>query len=141
MRIPAPETPLVHLQQPPAADAAPVEYHTVSSPPRKISLATSELHLGLGRFTIWDGDIAPGPSPPVTPHLSPVRRTFSAPQQAAFPNRSAQVHSSEPMTPSRAGSKALQFLGTLDPAMKKFATSTPEGPKVKKRDHFRPLPR
>ncbi len=109
-------------------------------PPRKASLASSEFHLGLGHFTTWDGGITPGPSPPGTPAVSPTKRTFTA-AQILTSTRQTSSRPAEPMTPSRAGSKAIQVLGMMDASMKKFTSSSPEGLKVKKREHFRPLPR
>lgn len=97
--------------------------------PRKTSAADSELHLGLG-MNITDGGIAPGPSPPVTPNMSPLRRAFVMPRDPP----------AIPVTPSRAGSKAMQMLGPADLPRQGFQSGSPQY-KGKKRDFFRPLPR
>jgi hypothetical protein len=42
------------------------------------SSSLSELHLGLGIFGVYDNAAVPGPSPPMSPALSPIKRRFQA---------------------------------------------------------------
>ncbi len=89
----------------------------------------SELHLGLGRFTAYDGSAQPGPSPPTSPAPSPTKRNFTHDSE----NRNVRPkYPASPLTPSRASRKAAELLGV------NANTAVPRP--TKKKEHFRPLP-
>ncbi|RXK39866.1 hypothetical protein M231_02800 [Tremella mesenterica] len=89
------------------------------------SSGQSELHLGLGKFTIYDESAKPLPSPPSSPLLSPRHLQKLLPPSPFTPT---------PMTPSRAPRKAAALLGTG------AAYSAPVHRGKKRKEHFRPLP-
>ena len=93
---------------------------------------SSELHLGMGRFALFDESVKPGPSPPCSPISSPTKRTF----KVSAPDRNVQDRSQprSPLTPSRAPRKAAKLLGA------EGGYTTPLLRSSKKKEHFRPLP-
>ncbi|KAK4685984.1 hypothetical protein P7C73_g4155, partial [Tremellales sp. Uapishka_1] len=93
---------------------------------------SSDLHLGLGRFLLFDEAIIPGPSPPCSPAPSPTKRTFAVHSHIPV----TRTYTASPLTPTRAPRKAAKLLGADLPS----SHLSPSAMKPKKKDHFRPLP-
>lgn len=90
------------------------------------------LHLNLGCFDPFDVSAQPGPSPPMSPAISPRGRERISPPEV---DRDDCGISSQPLTPSRAPAKAAKLLGTsLD------TIYVPPPRNSKKKAQFRPLP-
>ncbi|WWC61903.1 uncharacterized protein I303_104489 [Kwoniella dejecticola CBS 10117] len=114
---------------------------------RERIFSDSSLHLGLGKFEAYDPMVKPGPSPPISPQPSPIKRSFVSPstperkmvvdeyRKKALPNPPS------PLTPSRAPRKAAALLGAATINQKSTShgggKSKVHGLNTK---HFRPLP-